>query len=119
MKIKLITISAVIGFLSYALPYLLDFIPDFDNDFKFFDKFYGIGMSLAFGGMLIGVSIDLEKKYHFVLMSIGIFFSGMFVTFLFDTLTDYVFKTKYYVLFNLIISIICLLSLITRKHSTP
>lgn len=116
---KLIVISAVVGFIAYSVPYLLDFIPKWDEEFKFFDKFYAIGISFGFGGVLIGVSFDLKERLHFVLMYIGIFFMGLFLTFLFDTITDSIFKTRHYVLFNLIISVICLILLVFRKRSTP
>lgn len=119
MKIRLITISAIVGFVAYSLPYMLDFIPEWDNEFKFFDKFYAIGISFGFGGVLIGISLDLKERYHFVLMYVGIFFAGLFLTFLFDTITDSIFKTRHYVLFNLVISIICLVLLIFRKRSIP
>jgi hypothetical protein len=118
-RIALITVGAIVGFLSYTLPYLLDFIPKWDEEFKFFDKAYAVGISFGFGGILIGIAIDLDRPYKYYLMSIGVFFAGLFLTFLVDDLLDWTYKTRYYVLANLLISILCLVLLTFQMRSTP
>ena len=116
MKDKLITIGAIIGFLSYSAPYMLNYISPSKYDFIFFDKFSMIGTCLGFGGILLSLSIDLKTTNHFIYAFISIFFLGLFVTFSINQLFNQNFRTSPLVFFNIIISLLCLSYLLYRKQ---
>lgn len=112
-------IFALIGLLSYAIPYLLNYISESKDDFKFFDTFYAIGISLSLGGYLAVSSIQLKHLHHFISASVAVFFFGCALLFTLDNVFEMIYRTRHYMTFNLIISIICLVLLLCRKATSP
>lgn len=110
LKNNMIIIGAIIGFLSYTAPYL------FGAGHIFFDHMYAIGTLLGFGIVLAGLSLKLKTKKDFICSSISIFFISLSITFLLNTLFNNFFRTNYLVLFNIIISFICICILLIRKR---
>jgi len=107
---------SILLLISYTVPLIVSKSVDNNYEFIFIDFFYAVGTTLGIGGYLIVDSINLQKPYEYYLISAGIFFVGLSVIFIFDTLNDRTFRTYWYVVFNLLITFIWFILLIIRRH---
>jgi len=116
-KIK-ISIASVL-LIAYVIPLVIPRSALCDCPSDFVDYFYALATTLGIGGYLISENYKLKYHYENYLFSVGVFFVVLFLIFLFDMISDSVFKTLNYVIFNLIITIICFASLTFQRLFTP
>jgi hypothetical protein len=111
-------ILSTICLIAYTIPLISNSYQS-DYEFVFEDFFYAVGTTLGIGGYLIVDSCKLDKTHKFYLISAGIFFVILSLIFIFDTISDREFRTYWYVVFNLLITFICCISLIylRRRYS--
>lgn len=102
---------------AYALPFLIPYSITEDYKPDFIDIFYAIGSTLGIGGYLIIDSFNLRRYHELYLFSAGVFFVGLSLIYIFDSMTNFVFKTYWYVVFNILTTLLCYLSLILRQLS--
>lgn len=115
---KIKTILTTICLIAYTIPLISNSYQS-DYEFVFEDFFYAIGTTLGIGGYLIVDSYKLDKPHKFYLISAGVFFVILSLMFIFDTVANREFKTYWYVVFNLLTTFICCISLVylRRLHS--
>lgn len=106
---KLRTLFALIGFAAYILPYVFGF------EIELFDDFFAVGLCIGFCGLLALDSFKLLNLLDDIKLSIAVFFGCMGVTFIFDSMFDFLIKTKPFVIVYILITILCFLILLVRR----
>jgi len=118
MKLSEITkiILSLVCLLAYTIPLLLSSSTS-TYDYSIIDIVYGVGSAIGIGGYFISDSYKLKKTHEYYLFSAGIFFVGLSLIFILDTLFNRSFETYWYVIINLLITFICFILLIFRQLS--
>lgn len=106
---KLRTLFALIGFCAYVLPYVFGF------EIKLFYDFFAVGLCVAFCGVLALDSFKLKNLLDDIKLSIAIFFGCMGLTFMFDSVFDFLIETKPFVIAYILITILCFIFLLVRR----
>jgi len=108
---KIGSIGALIGLMSYVVPYL-----SITKNFPLFDAIFAIGISIGFGVALVSFSIELKTRYEYISMSVGVFMLDLGLIFIADI--NKKIDTDILIIINIINTLICLLYLFSRKKRT-
>jgi hypothetical protein len=110
-------ILSIVLLIAYIIPLLISNNNVDDNyNYDFIDYIYSILTTLGIGGYLVADSYKLKKIHEHYLLSAGVFFVILSFIFIFDTLHDKTFRTYWYVVFNLLTTIICYFLLLYKKR---
>lgn len=111
-------ILSIVLLLAYAIPLVFNSSTNNANEFIFVDFIYAVGSSIGIGCYLIADSYKLQRPYEYFLVSAGAFFIGLAIIFIIDTVSDRTFRTYWYVVFNLITTLLCFISLRFKSQYT-